>query len=520
MVSPAVGTTNALFWYENTAGNGLSWVQRTIATGVWFAVAVSAADVDRDGDLDVMASSANDDTAAWYENVDGSGGVWTTRTIANPLEAGADLLAADVDGDGDVDAVVSPQELRPLLSFENVDGHGATWTARTIATPAAQARSVSVSDLDGDGDVDVLAPQGNVTGSGTAGLVRERGRRRDPRGRADDRNPRRRGLSGDRRGRRRRRRSGCRLRVLLRERDRLVPQPVDPPAACFVPRPDIASGLGLSSRFPALGTADVDGDGDRDALSAIDVSSAVDSRIAWHRNLGAAAAWSTHAIATDTGAIATVRPADIDGDGDVDVVSQPRNVLTAFRNLTGDGSAWKAGVVAPPPFTQSGEVFDVVDLDRDGDVDVVHPDVSSNALSWMDDLGTGSSWVERTIAVANAVLHAAGTDVDGDGDPDVVVHRFNGAIDWYENLGAAAAWGLHTVAPASFGESLVDGDVDGDGEHGSAGSRASRGAAGLARERRQRDRLDLPPSPRRWCSSSAGWTPPTWTATETWTASS
>ena len=37
------------------------------------ARAVDAADVDGDGDLDVLSASSEDNKIAWYENTDGAG---------------------------------------------------------------------------------------------------------------------------------------------------------------------------------------------------------------------------------------------------------------------------------------------------------------------------------------------------------------------------------------------------------------------------------------------------------------
>src|SRR5690606_1735715 len=40
-----------------------------ISTEVQFSRSVIAADIDNDGDMDVIASSQNDDKIAWYENM-------------------------------------------------------------------------------------------------------------------------------------------------------------------------------------------------------------------------------------------------------------------------------------------------------------------------------------------------------------------------------------------------------------------------------------------------------------------
>ncbi|MCH7786759.1 MAG: VCBS repeat-containing protein [Chloroflexi bacterium] len=60
---------NKIAWYENTSGDGLSWSPHIITTNAEGAFSVYAADVDGDGDIDILSASATDDTIAWYENI-------------------------------------------------------------------------------------------------------------------------------------------------------------------------------------------------------------------------------------------------------------------------------------------------------------------------------------------------------------------------------------------------------------------------------------------------------------------
>ena len=63
---------------------------------------------------------------------------------------------------------------------------------------------------------------------------------------------------------------------------------------------------------------DVDGDGDVDVLSA----SSVDDKIAWYENTnGDGTSWTTHVITTAADGALSVFAIDVDGDGDVDVLS-------------------------------------------------------------------------------------------------------------------------------------------------------------------------------------------------------
>jgi hypothetical protein len=77
--------------------------ENTISTTADGATSVFAADVDSDGDMDVLSASVNDDKIAWYEN-DGSQN-FTPHTISTTADGAQSVFAADVDGDGDMDVL-------------------------------------------------------------------------------------------------------------------------------------------------------------------------------------------------------------------------------------------------------------------------------------------------------------------------------------------------------------------------------------------------------------------------------
>ena len=159
-------------WYENADADSdgepdASWTARPITTSADGAISVFAADVDGDGDPDVLSASELDDKVAWYENADtNSDGVpdasWTARTITTGADRARSVYAADVDGDGDLDALSASFDDDTIAWYENadLDSDGvpdASWTARPITTSADGAISVFAGDVDSDGDLDVLS---------------------------------------------------------------------------------------------------------------------------------------------------------------------------------------------------------------------------------------------------------------------------------------------------------------------------------------------------------------------------
>ena len=79
---------------------------------------VYVADVDGDGDLDVVAASGSADTVTVYRN-DGLQ-QFTASVIHVDADDVTSVVAADLDGDQDLDVVSGNPWLRKIFSYENV----------------------------------------------------------------------------------------------------------------------------------------------------------------------------------------------------------------------------------------------------------------------------------------------------------------------------------------------------------------------------------------------------------------
>ena len=53
--------------------------------------------MDGDGDLDIISSSRDDDTIAWYENNGAADPTWTATDIATNVDLPREVRAADMD---------------------------------------------------------------------------------------------------------------------------------------------------------------------------------------------------------------------------------------------------------------------------------------------------------------------------------------------------------------------------------------------------------------------------------------
>ena len=94
------------FW-ENLDGSGKSWQAWTV-TSISGGTGIRLADLDGDGDLDALAAADNE--IFWVENTSGNGYSWIKHTLLNGFTARTSAVPADVNHDGRLDAVMTDED--------------------------------------------------------------------------------------------------------------------------------------------------------------------------------------------------------------------------------------------------------------------------------------------------------------------------------------------------------------------------------------------------------------------------
>jgi uncharacterized protein (DUF2141 family) len=409
----------------------------------------SFADLDGDGDLDGVVGDI-DGILHYFENTgSATAPAFTARTgAANPfntVDVGgySSPSFADLDGDGDLDAVVG-EAYGTLHYFKNTGSAIApAFTEQAgAANPfngldAGLRPTPSFADLDGDGDLDAVVGEGNGTlhyfkniGSATAPAFAEQTGAANP-----------------------------------------------------------FNGINVG-QLSTPSFADLDGDGHLDV-----VVGELNGTLRYFQNTGTttAAAFTERTGAANpfngvSGFRSTPSFADLDGDGDLDaVVGGGNGTLTYFLNTTPHQPAadFAAQTGAANPFN-GVDVGDAstpsfADLDLDGDLDAIVGD-NDGTLHYFQN--TGSAIAPAFTEITGAANPFNGVDVgfrgtpsfadlDGDGDLDAIVGEAFVNLHYFQNTGTALAPAFTEITGAANPFNGVNvgqvstpsfADLDGDGD--------------------------------------------------------
>ncbi|GBE30815.1 MAG TPA: T9SS type A sorting domain-containing protein [Bacteroidetes bacterium] len=145
-----------IVWYDNIDGTGLNWLAHSLDSEFLGATSPDAADIDGDGDCDILAAADGLDEIAWWENVDGEGLNWTKHSIDAAFDNAESVRAADIDGDGDQDVIGAAWVGDDIVWYENTQGDGLSWTPHSLTSEFDGANCAIAADVDSDGDLDII----------------------------------------------------------------------------------------------------------------------------------------------------------------------------------------------------------------------------------------------------------------------------------------------------------------------------------------------------------------------------
>lgn len=392
-----------LVWLENEDGNGNFSTQNSINPILYDddCRIIITADIDNNGSIDIIAGTKNNDSIFWEENDSGefSGRHRISKKSALYV---AEAIPYDFDQDGDLDILSASYGDSTIAWYENSDGLGNFSEQIVISEQVQGASFLDAGDLNGDGSIDIIATASEAN------------------------------------------------KIVWLESINGISEFEEPIV--------VDSNL-VNLSFIKLADIDLDGDLDIFSTNVYD--------LAWYENQNGTGNFSSKKIIS-TYPMANVGQmdyADIDGDGLLDVVCLAAftDRVSWYKHLDGLGNFGGRIVIQPNDNTSTGGPLNILDVDEDGDNDVLV------GRSWYENLDGLGNFSDRKIIINDVITRAIPADLDKDGDLDLVVEVFENAkngLGWHENLGDFASFGaFQEILPEVFDlSSLHTTDFDSDGD--------------------------------------------------------
>ncbi len=425
------GEDNEVIAWENDGSpfSG-SWTQHDVGASADHVISVALGDLDDDGDLDIVSGSysgEDNEVIAWENDGFPFSGTWIQRDVGASTDNVFAVALGDLDNDGDLDiaAGTGSAEDYEVIAWGN-DGSPFTglWSQCDVGTSTSSVYSVALGALDNDGDLDVASSSGS----------------------AED-------------------------YEIIAWQNTLVHR--------NMPFDHAGHNAGVAAdHLLSLCMGDLDNDGDTDIVSG-SWSDADHELIVW-KNDGSPfiGSWAGSDVGASVHGIGSVALGDLDGDGDLDIVSssysdEDYEVIAWENDATPFVGVWSDQDVG----SSTSSVYSVAlgDLDNDGDLDIVSGSgvgEDYEVIAWQND-GTpfNGLWSQQDVgATTDHVVTVALGDLDNDGDLDIISGSFSGedneVIAW-ENDGSPflGSWPQHDVGPSTDSvRSLALGDLDNDGD--------------------------------------------------------
>ncbi len=171
-------------------------------------------------------------------------------------------------------------------------------------------------------------------------------------------------------------------------------------------------------------------------------------------------------ITTSAEAAHSVYSIDLDNDGDLDILSASgRDNKIAWYENNGNGNFGTQQVITTS--TQGAYCVYAADFDGDGDFDVLSASFMDDKIIWYKNDGNSNFVKQQVITTsADGVMSVYAADLDGDGDLDILSASYNDdKIAWYENDGSGNFESQQVITTfADKATSVYAEDLDNDGD--------------------------------------------------------
>ena len=148
---------HAIAWYENDGSKSPNFNLKIITTNADNIRKVAVGDIDNDGNIDIVSASSGDDKISWYKNDGSANPTFDEKVVSTNADGARSVFAADVDNDGDVDLISASFLDNKIALYKNNGGVNPIFMEEVISTNADGANSIFAADVDNDGDMDLIS---------------------------------------------------------------------------------------------------------------------------------------------------------------------------------------------------------------------------------------------------------------------------------------------------------------------------------------------------------------------------
>ena len=417
-----------LSWNKNESGIGAFGVSQNIINDLRGLRDVLSADLDGDGDQDVVFASLDYDKIAWYDNMDGMANFEPQQIISATGNGYISIIAHDLDGDNDIDLIAASTLDDKIVWFEN-NGNGVFAMEQIITNTANGVRYVRSLDVDGDTDIDVVSIEEygdkivwyeNIDGQGNFSVQQVVTETIDDILMFDFAD-----INGD------------------NDLDLIINEPLSWMANDGVGNYGAPQAIS-STNDGVVKIADLDQDGDLDVVTS--------DPLGWHENIDGQGNFGEFQLIYDTiFARDFMLVVDIDGDEDMDVINvlnagNDTNKIVYFKNYDGN-------FVGPETIavTENGvSALFSEDLNEDGSIDILYTTQkfpgTSGKVAWCQNLGVLENQISGSVTFD---IDNNGCDTSNIGVSNILVASFNGG----------ASFSTFTQSDGSFLLNVNQGDL-------------------------------------------------------------
>ncbi len=381
------------------------WPRHTIETGLLGADGAKLIDVNGDGRLDIVTGWEQSGIAGIYLHPDimQVRSPWPKKHIGHNTSI-EDAVCVDLDGDGRFELITSCEGKEQALSIfwppttGDVFAESAQWNRHVISSQDSKQQWMYAEGLQIDGQygLDIVAGSKGKSASITWFAAPE--------------NP--------------------------RENNKWTAYP-----------------LAKASWIMSIILVDMNGDNLVDILFS---DRKGDLRgVRWLENPGTEKAtmpWKEHHILQTKAELLFIDYADLEGDGDKDIVGAVKNGIILMERTDANGDMWKSIEIPLPDQVGGGKSIAIGDINGDGKQDLVLACESAtppkSGIVWLENTGApfSDAWKRHEISGPAGIKydHSRLIDLDGDGDLDVINSEENNnaaggngglGLIWYENKG-------------------------------------------------------------------------------------